>query len=270
LLTKITKMEIRRAFFRRQALVAFLIMSAFFIQGFEAYRPGPLVPVTANHNFYFAFLYAHGNGASGLLPLVFALIVSLAAGNSLAWDKKSGFIQYVLMRTSYKTYIVGKMVSASVVSFVFVFISELFCFVLAAIQFPNISDINKIHSSFIPKYAGSLFIDHPFLYILLIIFNSALSAVFISMVSVFVSTTVKNIYIVVATPWLLFIVLHFVLYSINLTRYAPLDLVGAYILNHFSYRTLEIPFIWIVLSIVFYTLTYFFFARNFKARVYNG
>lgn len=248
--------------------IAFILMSALFIQGFEAFRPGPYVPLSMErNNFYVAFLYAQGMGANALLAGVFPLVIALASGDSLVWDKKSGYEQHQLMRISYNRYILGKLFGASIISFGFVFVSELLAFTYGMIMFPGVVTLKKI-LGITPDYAADLFINHPFLYVLLIILNTALFGMVISLLSMLISTFVKNVYVVIAVPWLLFFVLQFVFYAINLSKFAPLDLVGMYMSSSFQqYSTLEIPLTRISLWLILFISTYLAYIRKFKVGV---
>lgn len=263
MLSNIIKTEIRRNFLRWQTLLAFILMLAFFIQGFEAFRPNGIELSPERQNFFLAFLYAQGKGPRAMLAIVLPLVVALIAGDSLAWDRKTGFNHFTLMRSTYKKYILGKIIGASITSFIFVFVSEWIAFLYGIFSFPKPETMQYI-LGVSPDYAAQLFLDSPFVYILLIIFNTSLLAMVISLVAVLISVKVKNIFVVIATPFLLFILLQFAFNILSFDRYAPMDLIGIYMLSNFKYQIFEIPAIWIVLWLVLAFGIYSSFTNKYK------
>lgn len=262
MLLKFIKVEIGRQFVRWQTLLALILMFALFIQGFEAFRPNGIALSSDKHNYFLAFLYAQGKGPRAMLPIIVALVVSLVAGDSLALDRKTGYVQFSLLRITYPKYILGKIISASIISFVFVFIAEAVAFIYGVLTFPAPA-VMEYNRGIYPEYASQLFIDHPYLYVLLIIFNTSLMAMVIALLSVFVSTKVKNVLVVIAVPFTLSILLQFAFNALNLNRYAPLDLVGTYMLSYYKYQTLEIPGIHITLWMILCFITYGVYTRKF-------
>lgn len=266
LLLSIIKTEIQRHLSRRQIIIAFILMIVFLAQGFGTHHLRHQANVSIDSmNSYLAFLDAAGKGPKALLCGIFPLAIALAAGDSLAWDIRSGFELPILMRTTYKKYILGKVLSASIVSFSFVFITELFAFVVALFMFPYANKIVYV-PGISPDYATELFVNHPFFYVLLIICNTALFSIVVTSVSILLSTVVKNIYIVVAVPWLLFFALQFLFYGLGMNRYAPLDLVGLYMNSGNHYGTLEIPSMWIILWVMISFVIYITYINKFKVR----
>lgn len=263
MLSNIIKTEVSRNFLRWQTLLAFILMLTFFYQGFEAFRPNGLELSSDKHNFFLAFLYAQGKGPRAMLAMVLPLVVALTAGDSLAWDQKTGYKHLTLMRTTYKNYILGKIISASITSFIFVFISEWIAFFYGTTIFPKAETMQYI-LGVSPDYATQLFIYNPYIYILLIIFNTSLLAMVISLLSLMVSVKVKNIFIVVATPFLFFIILQFIFNTLSMNRYAPFDLVGIYMLSNYKYQIYEIPLIWVILWLILAFGIYSLFSQKYK------
>jgi hypothetical protein len=261
LLASMVKLEMNRLLWRWQAIVAFLFMILFFMQGYQAYTPNNYVRALPGHNGWMAFLYVVGNGPRALFPLVIPLVLPFIAGDSLAYDRRYGFDRATLLRIPYRTYILSKMISASVVSFLFVAISQLVLFIYISIQFDLPMQIRRDWALF-PSYAAEWFLSFPFLYILLIIFNTSLLAMVISMVSVMLSNISKNVYLVLATPFLSFFVLHHFFYTMEWSRLAPFNLVGGYMLGEFP--TYLIPLIWFVSWLLFGGFAFYFYHRKFS------
>jgi hypothetical protein len=255
------KIEIKRILYQKQILIAFLLMCILFFQGFQSFRPGPFVYYSPERfSFYLAFFNAQG-GPSALLPAFFPLLLPLASGYSLAGDIKTGYDKNILLRISYKNYILGKLVAQSLISFGFIFIAEIIAFGYSLIGFPGVQHLEKIQG-ITPAYVSDLFINNPSIYILVIILNLALLGACISVLSTLLSVFIQNIYIITAVPWLLFILFQFIFYSIDLGKYAPMDLIGLYIFTD-RYNLIEIPLSRIIIWLILCLLTYIFYTKKF-------
>jgi hypothetical protein len=251
-------MEFHRLFYRKNWFVfSFLILLGFYIQGIETY-------FDPNHpNSFDAFLYAHGEGAGALLPGIFPLVISLFAGSSLAWDRRTGFETYLFTRTNYRIYLASKLISTAISSFVFVLLTDLIAFLYSCFRYSTFSYTPITENA--PGYVSSLYMNSPFGYVFLIMLNGALAAIAIAFISVVISIFVKNIYIVLALPWLLFLFLQFALYVIKQIHYAPLDLLGLYMLRK-NYSLLEIPSVWCSVSILLLLVSFLVYSIKYRNR----
>lgn len=249
---KIVQMELFRTFCKWNCIVPFIIIIIFFIQGMESYFD-PIHP-----NFFSAYFYAHGAGAGALLPGIFPLAVTLLVGHSLAWDRKTGFYDYVMIRTNYRKFIGSKFVSAAISSFVLVCVTELIAMAYAMVRYP-IYDISHSHI----VYALDLYKTAPFVYVLLIISNMIVAAICFSFISIILSTILKNIYLIVALPWLFALLLQFFLYIMSEIKYAPMDLLGIYMLGN-DYSVFEIAMVWGGISLLLVIITFSIYALKFK------
>ncbi|SFX50912.1 hypothetical protein SAMN04487866_1104 [Thermoactinomyces sp. DSM 45891] len=262
----ILNVEFKRAILRWQTWIAFVLFVGCIIVGVEIFRPGELVPFDPNvHNPFNAFLYAVGNGARPILPLAFALIVPLVAGDTLVWDRRTSFYQMSLLRVSYKKYILGKILASSIITAVFALCAQIVGFLYCITTFPVPAALS-IEQGITPTYAQELFIHHPFLYMFLIIAHITLFSMVVVMISVLISNVTKNIYVVLCFPWLLFCFLQVVFYMYDVERYAPVDLVGSYVIGiDYSIWEISVLFtsIWAVLVLTVYGI---FFAR-YKGRL---
>lgn len=264
---QILKIELKRGLFRWQMYVAFILMVACLAQGFsEVWVPNSTIHASAQYyNSYIAFLYAIGQGSTVIFPGIFPLICVLVAGDSLAWDRRTGFERFVLMRTTYTRYIFGKVISVCVLSFGFVLVSELLAYVYAFLEYPTVSKIQYV-AGITPHYSQNLFLHLPLVYVMLVIVNTALFALIISLMSLAISTITKNVFIVSGVPWIFLFLLQFAMYSIHYTKFAPLDLVGLYISDVNHYQTYEIPTLWVVVGILLVVSVYVLYTTKFKAR----
>lgn len=258
-------MELQRNLYRWQFLVAWTLLIGSFWQGFHAFQPGSKAFVSPETtNVFLAFIYALGEGPNVLLPGVFPLIAVLFAGDSLAWDRRTGYEQAILLRTSYKRYIVGKALAAAATSGGLVFITEVLAFLYGLAQFSTVS--HPTPSVLAPTYAPQLFFYHPWLYVGLLMINTALLAAVVSVFALMLSTWIPNAYIVAGIPWVLFFVLQFGFYAMGWIAYAPIDLVGAYVVSYYHHPTLGIPILWLGLAGVFVLGTYGSYAKQFWVR----
>ncbi|MGZ4123746.1 MAG: sulfate permease [Tumebacillaceae bacterium] len=253
----IFRMEWKRTFRRWQWLVSFLLMIAFLVAGMETYFD-PVHPSS-----FEAILYAIGKGANALFPGIFPLAIALFAGSSLAWDRKTGYRDYILLRTTYKRYIGSKLLAAALAGFTLTVATELLAFLYAVIRYPTFSFTPD--PDFVPGFLPGLYLTSPTLYVFGAMLIVALAAVFVGLFSVVISTMIKNIYIVIAVPWLLFLLLQFFLYIINGQHYAPLDLIGLYMIRR-NYGTLEVPMYWVGLSVIMILITYAVYTVKYRTR----
>lgn len=257
------KMEIKRTLSRWQSWVALILFVGFLIQGYESFYPEPTFEFLDPNwfNVFVAFTQAHGV-MPALLSFVLPLIAVMVAGDSLAWDRKTGFLQSMLMRMNYQTYIRCKIFSVSMVTFVFIWIGEFIGLIYGMVRFPVLFPPQFAHG-IAPDYAQHLFMAYPVLYILLIIFNTGMAAVAFSTIALAISTKVKNLYAVLALPWPAFIVLEFISQVLG-GRLSPMNYIGPYLRVVFQYTTIEIPLFWTVLWILSWMTTYLLFRRDFS------
>jgi hypothetical protein len=257
------RMEVVRLFSRWQPWVAFLLLIGVLIQGYEVFYPEPTIKVRDPgwFNVFLAFTKTHGYDLA-LLSVTLPLIAVMVAGDSLAWDLRTGFMHSILMRMNYKKYIMGKLLSVSLVTFVFVWIGEWIAFIYGMVRYPVLFPPAVSHGS-TPDYAQSLFMDHPILYVMLIVFNTSMAAMAFSTISLALSTKIKNLYVVLALPWLGFIVIEFISQVLG-SRFSPLNYIGQYFLSVFSYHTLEIPLAWTLLWVISWMTAYLLFVNHFK------
>ncbi|MGN7472065.1 hypothetical protein [Brevibacillus sp. SAFN-007a] len=265
LLGSLIKSELGRLLHRWQLWVALLLLVAFFIQGYLAFYPFGREIRPFHHNWFVAFSYAQGMGASALLAGVYPLVISLLAGDSLVRDKRSGFDRYIMTRTSYRTYILSKLISSAVMVALFVYLVEFAMFAVAMLVFPATETVQAVEG-ITPVYAEDLFLTHPYLFILLITSNAVLYGMALAMLGNFLATLTKNIYVVLVGPWLLLFVLQSIFYKLELSDYAPLDLLGLYIGGGLIYQhsTLEIPLIFLAVIAFFFLSSYLLFTWRIK------
>lgn len=257
------RMELVRTLSRWQPWVALLLWVGLLIQGYEVFYPEPQMYVEpGSFNVFVAFTKTHGYDLAFLTPVI-PLLAVMVAGDSLAWDVRTGFQHSMLLRMNGKEYILGKLIAISCITFLFVWIGELLGFLYAMIRYPVIFP-PYIIEGITPDYAQGLFMDYPILFLLLIIFNTAMAAVAFALIAVALSTKIKNLYAILALPWLGFTSLEFITQILGGTRISPLKYTGYYFLAVFQYKVWEIPLFWVSLAALAFLLTYVLFNTQLK------
>ncbi len=266
------QIELKRSILRWQFWLAIILMGGLIIHGYHqawieaihgpADAPYP-TSTPADNNAFLVFIYSQGNTGLSFIGAVWPLVAALIAGDSLAWDRKSGYLQSVLLRIGYKKYIIGKIISISAITFFVIFLAESLLFAYGLIQFP-IHDPAQMDPQYYPKYGSTLFSQFPYLYSFLIIFNISLFGAVIASTCLLISTKIRNLMVVVALPWIIYIVLSFVIQVIGLVPFAPIILTADY----FSYHSdlWIIPLIWILLWGIISYLTYLSFQHQFRKK----
>ena len=89
--------EVFRSLRRWPTALAFLLVVGFMIQGLIVYSKGGFL--TPRCSAYLAYLLAI-EGAAGYWVGILPLAACLIGGDSLAWDRKTGFIRFMLTRSS--------------------------------------------------------------------------------------------------------------------------------------------------------------------------
>ncbi|MEW6772190.1 MAG: hypothetical protein AB1330_12530 [Bacillota bacterium] len=256
--------------------MAFFLVIGFMIQGMISYSKGGFwffYPDT--YSAYLAYLSAIGSGLSAYFVGILPLAACLVAGDSMAWDRKTGFIRFVLTRSSRRTYILGKITAVTLLTGIVIFSGLLISFLIASIWFPlalppwhmvgeTATFTNPAappaHVFPFPNFLHDLLFSHPFVYILVVGGVVTLSAIVWANLAMLISLWTTKIYLVLAGPWLAYIggtfifgVLGLIMDS-PLVSYAPLVLSGAFIGHGKEMTRVEIPFIWIgFTTIVTYT-----------------
>lgn len=235
------KSELYRHLIRWQTLVACICMVAMYIQGFEDYRPLFPEQIPYDNNFVSAFLHAQGAGGWSVVPAFFALLVPLISGDSLAQDRRTRYTEYIRMRVSAKQYILYKIMAAAISSGIFIVFTAMLAFLYSLFTYESPSDLSQVES-YPPTFAFDLFVDHPYLYMMMTTLNMAVMAMVVSTAALLSSIFIRNAYVVLTIPFIIFLLLQVAFNSIgtSVARYSPVELTAAYISNNFTYHLFEI------------------------------
>ncbi|MCY0894593.1 MAG: hypothetical protein OWR52_14000 [Acidibacillus sp.] len=230
--------ELYRAYHRKGPYVAFLFGILLAFSGYIATQYGQIVPndggVAHEFNTWYMFLQTFGINWNSPWGLVMPLLVVLPFGDTLIFDLNHGFEVPLILRVGMKRYFFSKwFANVIVVATVFgaVLISSLiiaivwrhdFQMPLRLLEDVKVVDgklivnakafaINKSHhfngvfaSSYAPKLFSKLFWRHIGLFTLLTMLISLLATVSVSSIALVASLWLKNRYLVLAAPFVVF------------------------------------------------------------------
>lgn len=224
-------------------------MIAFMVQGLWSYAAQQAVPPSGANAFQ-AYLSALGSGPSaywiGVLPLVAALI----AADSLAWDRQTGIFRFYLPRADRLHYVWGKWLAVVAFTAVVVAGGLAIAAIIAGAAFPfalppwhrvggfatlTVAGAPATYRDPFPVFAHALFFAHPVLYLMLVAGLTVLSACVWASVGLVLSLWIANIYIVLAGPWVIYMVTTVImaLPMVLATSWSPLVMSGP-LVNSFT------------------------------------
>ncbi len=266
---RILKEDIKRFLFNKNTLIAFIMYFAICVLNIYFIRSElPLSNPSYKHPSAFDYFVIIQGGGSGFLFVLLPLIVTLSTGDLFIKERTTSILSYSLIRVSKKRYIVNKITSIGIGSFLFLLLTQLILLFALMIVFPISSLVTPNENVY---YALNLFIKNPFLYCLLIAINSSLMAIFFSILSIIISIYIKNIYASLILPYVTFIGISQVLMAfpmifeekgIIVYNLSPLVMTGDYITNSFEWFI--VPIYWIVLIFIIFRITTYCFINRFK------
>lgn len=183
------------------------------------------------------------------LPLYLTIII----GTIFLQEKQSTFLSYILNRSQVKPYIYSKILSLSIISFSFTFVLFFLLFLICLFLFPSNAPIDGMYLTL--SYIPNLYLSQPTLYVMLLIFNLSLTAVFLTIYSFIGSLLFQNKYIVYIFPVILFYGTDTLMniagdvLNIFLLRFlAPTSMIIGYLGRDIPWWI--VPLYWIVLIII--------------------
>ncbi len=267
------KEEFRRAFFSWLFLLAIAITIILFAIGIISYG-GPVDPYADNsnpfsRNAFDAFIY--GMGLAGPLPLFAPLITVLPFAASFITDRSSGYISFILSRTSFRKYITSKFFANLLAGGISISLPLLLGYgVINIFYLRGLTPVPAPGEPWInPSLAwaqgrgpfGYLYRTKPDLYIFSLIGIAFLWGATYATLGMALSLFIHNKYSALATPFVLYIIAHFIIW---MERWSPLYNFAPFMIKTTSYITTfgEIGIIFIIS-----TICIFMFAK--KKRVYE-
>jgi hypothetical protein len=251
--------EITRAFWNRTFILSVLLAFLALGQGLTDYLlPNDpeylkLLPPNFN-NAYDAVIWAQ----NGLLGLVAPLLVVIPFSDSLSLDRVSGYLRFVLLRTSYKKYFLAKATTCALAGGSILALATFLFFIFTNLVFPRGLNLDPLQSRVITRPDalgpfGSLYQTTPDAYIWSLI---GLSFIFGATYAVFglaIATLSDNRYVPLATPFLVFLLAHFVTSVFSLPNWSPLSaLIPHWVLYiRWPHIGVSLVLVWFVSGLLF-------------------
>ncbi|WP_018132138.1 hypothetical protein [Effusibacillus pohliae] len=265
---------------RWQVLLAMIALIGFMVQGFFYYHSKPTY-FSGYYSAYMAYISALGTGSGAFWIAVLPLIACLVAGDSVAWDRRTGFIRFMLIRLSRKEYILNKLLSTSLFIVLFFAVGLVISFLIVSIWLPlklppwhfvngiatfSLPGVPEDEVFLFPTFMHNLFFKHPFAYIVVVSGIVILSAVAWTNIAILVSLFTTNIYLVLGVPWLIYIIVSFIMMIplVGLPHYSPLVLSGPFMESGPGTGPSApwIPIFWIILILLLNMAAYMIFLRK--------
>lgn len=208
------KMEINRILRRPIFWVLVLVGVAFAIapikEGWLAIAPDYMLMELSP---YVHWIYLYPTASENIYKLIFPLLAAIAYADSYAEDFNTGFIKNILTKVKKKKYLrIRYIVNFCLGGFIVIlplmlnFLCTMAVYPLIEPNFYYGSNL-VIESSFLPD----LYYQHPFLYILLRIFILFFVGGMFASLGLAVSVFIKNRYVIVIFPFLIFMVLDIII-----------------------------------------------------------
>jgi hypothetical protein len=265
--------EINRAFNNRSFFLAVVLGVLALTQGLADYMSGPSwwgdaeylarLPPYYN-NAYDAVIWAQ----SGLIGLIAPLIAVLPFADTFAYDRVLGYLRFVLSRTTYRRYLTAKYIVSFLSGGFAVSIPMSLCFLFSVIILPRGLNPDPFQARIQPSGAlgpfGTLYDSAPDLYILSLIALSFLFGATYAIFGLSLSTLTDNRYIILATPFVLYNVVHYGLAILGIPAWSPVSAFVPHWLNHIAWLNVLTNLGGVFLIS---TVLYFIMAHKVKSRI---
>ncbi|WP_027701293.1 hypothetical protein [Metaclostridioides mangenotii] len=215
---------------------------------------------------YFAYL----NSGDGIVGIIYPLFISLVVGDLFIKEKRSSVLSYKITRLNSNDYIKKKVYSVGASSFIYMFFIQIIILVISLIIFKTGIPLRSQKNIY---FCTEMLYNNPFVYCLVLILNSSLMASFMGVFTVFLSIIFKRLYAALILPYIIFMGITEFLTGFPLWiggdlgqvffKYAPLNMTGQYI-SSLNVMTLEPTIYWIILTIIFYKLSIYYFDKKLK------
>lgn len=218
-----------------------------------------------NHNFarisaYEAWLFCLSLG-SGSIYRVLAPLLLIPYMDSYFNERKTGYSNMILTRTSHRKYFFSKLF-AGIFSANFIIISILSLWLIACfILFP--SNIPNTETNFRPgDFMGGIFQTYPYIYIAYIYIINILFSTIFYMIGFSISSFAKKKYTVLILPFIIFLVLILVSQIFRINELYPINMIAPYEIICLSKYELIREFL--LMFIVAISMVAFFYKKDLK------
>ena len=187
--------------------------------------------------------------------LIIPIICCIPFANKHFIDKRSGFNKFQIIRTSYRKYILSKILTTFISGFLCIFtISNILLLIIVTVNSGNSFRSLFFNNTFLSTLSKDNFILFVFVYNIICSFMGGVYAVF----GLCISTFVDNIIIQLAAPFLLYYVGSYVVSIIASQLFAPIIVTTFYATPGARYYHIfpQLILLLMLSSIVFYKRTY--------------
>ena len=209
-----------------------------------AYPYGVYCNWMGSHNFAFAYLFF------SLLPI----LATLPHGDSFYGDIKNNFISVICTRTKQINYYCSKYIAAFLAGGISVLVPLIFNFILCALSLPLVKPEAADYTSTIGANStlGDLFYTHPFVYLLIFAAFIFLFSGAIATFSLLTTYYTHYRFIVLITPFLIYLFLNSFFSLIGLTDWQPVLCLNP---GYNADRTIPL----VLLPVIMISITSFYF-----------
>lgn len=251
---------------RRQTWAIFIVAVLFLAAGLFQYAfEGEF---TAQRSGVIGYLMALGTGPTAFWLGLIPLIGSLSGGDTLAWDRRTGFLRYERTRRAVADMAFGKVIATGLSAILVAFCAMAVVFGISAallstrmppwhiapggIPTINIAGAPTNYVEPYPVFLHSFFFSQPLLYIVLVSIVVSFAIVFWAELSLLLSVWTTNLVIVIGMPWLTYVVATFVVGGplIGAGNWTPIALSGPFVGAGSGPPAYGIVMLWPILAIL--------------------
>lgn len=237
------KSEINRVFMSKRIYIIILLGVIAGCSGFITYNENVFFHKATNQmesiSAFEAWFYTLAIGSGTLLKLILPALISIPFADSYLYDKKSGYINSVRVRSSYSKYIFSKIIANALAGATVIFSVFLILFIVSAtfypLNFPNTEINYKPYGVFY-----DLYIHKPYFYVSFILLLGSFFGAVYATLGLSASVLFNNRFAVIAFPFLYFIFLVVLSQILNLKFLMPVSLVTPF--NIIDVTALDIAF----------------------------
>lgn len=228
----IMKVELKRAFQSKGFYLSLIIGIVFsilqlkedgFFYPFEETYFGPW----SLYDYW--IMFKAGSFRNSMLMLM-PLLTAICYSSSFLEDRKSGFSKSIYTRINRKEYIRAKYIANFLASFVVIVIPLIIYLLFLLMTIPNIKPDVSIYNQTIRQYGmlHNLYYSQPILYILMATCIYGIFGGIYSSVSLVVSLKIKNIFVVLSTPFLFAFILDMIMHILKTYDLSPINYLSVF------------------------------------------
>lgn len=181
-----------------------------------------------NISAYSAWLYCLSLGSGSIFRVIVPLLVALPFADSLLRDKKIGYQNYILTRTSYRHFFLTRVLVNGLVGGFTVVLPMLIWLIISFVVYPANLPIKNLNYLLADPMAGIFYGGTPIFYILILILMGFVFGFLYASFSLGMSGFTTNRYVVIASSFLLYLILLLVSQAMQIRSLIPLLLITPY------------------------------------------